>query len=136
MEKRYKSVLKLSKLIFEKIEFERLGTEKSQNDIQFGLNVQIGENAAYHRYKVTLDLHGEKKNEYTVQLVLTGYFDFEGQDDTVTDELRDELIKSNTVAIMMPYLRSELSLLTAQPNVDCVVLPPLNVVQMMKDEEK
>ena len=136
MEKSYKSVLKLSKLLFEKIEFDRLATEKSQNDIQFGLNIQIGENAEYHRYKVTLDLRGEKKSEYTVQLVLTGYFDFEEHDDPITDELRDELIKSNTVAIMMPYLRSELSLLTAQPNVDCIVLPPLNVVKMMKTEEK
>ena len=33
----------------------------------------------------------------------------------------------------MPYLRSEVSLLTAQPEVECVVLPPFNINKMMED---
>ena len=31
----------------------------------------------------------------------------------------------------MPYLRSELTLLTAQPEPDSVVLPPFNVTKMI-----
>jgi preprotein translocase subunit SecB len=32
----------------------------------------------------------------------------------------------------MPYIRSEVSLLTAQPGIEPVVIPPFNVVEMMK----
>ncbi len=36
-------------------------------------------------------------------------------------------------AILMPYLRSELTLLTAQPDTDSVVLPPFNINKMFKN---
>ena len=47
----------------------------------------------------------------------------------------DNLISNNAVAILMPYLRSELSLLTAQPETDCIVMPVFNVNAMLSDEE-
>jgi len=40
----------------------------------------------------------------------------------------------NAVAILMPYLRSELTILTAQPETDSIVLPVLNVVEMMQND--
>lgn len=40
----------------------------------------------------------------------------------------------DTVAILMPYVRSQVSLITAQPEVECVVLPPFNIVEMLKNE--
>lgn len=36
-------------------------------------------------------------------------------------------------AILMPYLRSEVSLLTAQPETDCVVLPVFNINKMLEE---
>lgn len=39
--------------------------------------------------------------------------------------------KNRAVAIVMPYIRSEVSLLTAQPGVDPVVLSPFNIAEMM-----
>lgn len=44
------------------------------------------------------------------------------------------LINKNAVAIMMPYLRSELTLLTAQPDTDSVVLPPFNINAMLESK--
>jgi len=46
------------------------------------------------------------------------------------------LLNSNAVAVLIPYLRSELSLLTAQPNTECVVLPPFNVNKMLDNGNK
>lgn len=46
------------------------------------------------------------------------------------------LISKNTVAILMPYMRSELSLLTAQPGMECIVMPPINVNAMMEQSQK
>ena len=65
-------------------------------------------------------------------LGLEGYFAFDKADD-LTEEQKESIIKKNTVAIMMPYMRSQLSLLTAQPEVECVVLPPFNIVKMMEN---
>ena len=48
--------------------------------------------------------------------------------------MKNNLVSKNTVAILMPYLRSEVSLLTAQPNTDTVVLPVFNINNMIDDE--
>jgi len=42
------------------------------------------------------------------------------------------LINKNAVAILMPYVRSQLSLITAQPGMECIVMPPINVSAMME----
>lgn len=39
----------------------------------------------------------------------------------------------NSVSILMLYLRSEVSLITAQPETECVVLPPFNINEMLKN---
>ena len=77
-------------------------------------------------------MKGEKEEEYTFEISLTGFFSFSG-DEEVDDETKNELISKNAIAIIMPYLRSEVSLLTAQPEVECVVLPPFNINKMMEN---
>ena len=51
----------------------------------------------------------------------------------INGDLKNELISKNSVAILMPYLRSEISLLTAQPETETVVLPVFNINRMMDD---
>jgi len=41
-------------------------------------------------------------------------------------------VTKNSVAILTPYLRSEVSLLTAQPEVEYVVLPVFNINNMLE----
>ena len=45
-------------------------------------------------------------------------------------------LRQNAVAIVFPYMRTQLSLLTSQPEVDTVVLQPLNIAQMVEDTMK
>ena len=118
----YSSVLTLENMVFDKIEFNRIGF-KNENEIKFSLKMQIG-SGEDGTYRVTLILNGIKQDEYTVSISLTGIFSIKNGEDL-------DLIKKNTVAILMPYLRSELTLLTAQPETDSVVLPPFNVTRMI-----
>ena len=76
--------------------------------------------------KVTVKVIGEKKEEYNFEVEASGFFYYEGS-------AEDSIIQQNAVAIVMPYVRSEVSLLTAQPGVDSVVLPPFNIVEMMNN---
>ena len=120
----YSSVLTLTKMVFDKIEFERKGF-KNENELKFRLQVQIGKNRN-SAYKVTLVLEGDKKDEYELQISLTGFFEIQNSDE-LSDSTVQALIEKNAVAILMPYLRREVTLLTAQPETDSVVLPTFNI---------
>ena len=120
----YSSVLTLTKMVFDKIEFERKGF-KNENELKFRLQVQIGKNRN-SAYKVTLVVEGDKKDEYELQISLTGFFEIQNSDE-LSDSTVQALIEKNAVAILMPYLRSEVTLLTAQPETDRVVLPTFNI---------
>lgn len=124
-----RSVLKLEKLVFDKLLFERKGFS-SENNFEFNMESQISKRSNEEIYKVTLILHGKKTDEYIMEISLTGFFSF-GTDASISDEDKKELISKNTLAILMPYLRSEVSILTAQPEVECIVLPPFNINNLM-----
>ena len=118
-----KSVLQLDKLVFDEINFKRLGFS-SDKKLELKIKSNISQREKDDIYKVTLSIEGNKPEEHIFEISLTGYFIIVGE---VQDELKKVLIRNNAIAILMPYLRSEVSLLTAQPGVDPVVLPPFNI---------
>lgn len=120
----YDSVLHMQAIVFDNIEFERKGF-KNDNELEFNLEIQIGTDKE-NRYKVTLILKGNKKDEYEFSVSLSGFFMIEDVK-SMDDKLKQNLISKNAAAIMMPYLRSEVTLLTSQPGTDSVVLPIFNI---------
>lgn len=124
----YNSALTLQRMVFDKISFERKGF-KNDNELRFKMQVQFGTNEE-GIFKVTLVLTADKESEYTAEISLSGFFAIESTDDSDKIQLQD-LINKNAVAILMPYLRSELTLLTAQPETESVVLPPFNINKML-----
>ncbi len=128
MSKEVGSALCLDKLVFDKIEFKRTGM-KNESEIEFNLGIAINKKQDEEIYKVTLSLNGNKEKEYTLEIILSGYFSFDDNEKT-DDKLKRAMINQN----IMPYLRSQVSLVTAQPEVDCVVLPPFNIIKMMSED--
>ncbi len=119
-------VLKLNSLVFDDIVFKRIG-ERNENELEISFSINIGVNMKNQNVKkVTIKVIGEKKDEYNFEVQASGFFYYEG-------DASDSIIHQNAVAIVMPYLRSEVSLLTAQPGVETVILPPFNVVEMMHE---
>ena len=127
-----KSFLKLDRLVFDKISFDRVGF-KNENQLTHSLEARFAKSSKDNMYRVTMVLKGEKKDEYTFEISLIGFFSFNSEE-KIDEKLKNDLISKNTIAIMMPYLRSQLSLLTAQPEVECVVLPPFNINKMMEEK--
>ena len=122
-------VLKLIALVFDDITFKRLGMH-SDNELEISFSVSIGTNIADQDIKkVSVKVLGEKREEYSFEIQVSGFFSFEGN-------AEDSIIQQNAVAIVMPYIRSEVSLLTAQPGVEPVVIPPLNIAEMMSDNKR
>lgn len=133
MDDKYLSALVLDHVVFDCIEFQRKGFQNNA-EAKFNLQINAGRNEDSNDYKVTLTLDGEKAKEYTLKISVSGYFHIE-EDKMAASVREDNLINNNAVAILMPYLRSELSLLTAQPETDCVVMPVFNVNAMLSDEK-
>lgn len=134
MEKNANSSLSLDKLVFDKIEFKRIGM-KNENEIKFEIQVIVNQKQDEDVYKVTLEFNGNKEKEYILDIELTGYFSFDGNEQ-IDVNTKKAMINKNAVAIIMPYMRSQISLITAQPEVDCVVLPPFNIVKMLSENEQ
>lgn len=126
-----KSALTLEMLVFDKIEFTRKGF-KNDNEFKCSFQVKVGEGRE-HLYRVNLVMVGEKENEYTVKIGLSGYFRLINEEE-LEENVAKALISKNSVAIMMPYIRSQLTLLTAQPGTESVVLPPFNINKMFDDD--
>ncbi len=123
------SVLQLDKIVFDKIEFRRLGFS-SEKELELEIQSSISQKQNADIYRITLNLKGNKPEEYIFEISLTGFFSFEPEDD-INEELKNSLISKNAIAILMPYLRSEVSLLTAQPGIECVVLPAFNINKIL-----
>lgn len=124
------SVLKLDKLVFDKIEFRRVGFQNDK-EIELEIKSSISRKQGTDIYRITLVLNGNKPDEYTFEVSLSGFFMIEDCPN-ITEELKYNLVSKNAIAILMPYLRSEVSLLTAQPGMECVVLPVFNINKMLE----
>lgn len=125
----YESNLILQHLVFDEIEFKRLGF-KTESEVNYELEIQIGrDHDNQENYKVTLVLNGKKDKEYIFKIVLSGFFEIKNAEN-ISD--KETLIHKNAVAIMMPYLRSKVSLLTSQPETNSIVMPIFNINKMIK----
>ena len=47
-----------------------------------------------------------------------------------------DIIEKNTIAIMFPYIRSYISMITTQPGMNPIVLPQMNIAAMVNDHKK
>lgn len=126
------SSLELKKIFFEKIEFNRLGF-RNENHPKFSIESQVSQNIENRLYKVSLSVKCLKEDEYDFKIILAGIFSFSSHSDLKDDD-KEILISRNTIAILMPFMRSQISLLTAQPDTDCIVLPPFNINEMINKE--
>ena len=129
--KNIQSALSLEKIVFDKIELNRLGFS-SDKELEIEIQSSIAKRGNEDVYRITLILKGNKPDEYIFEIILSGFFTIE-QREELTEELKDALITKNAIAILMPYLRSEASLLTAQPGMECVVLPAFNINKMLEN---
>lgn len=63
-----------------------------------------------------------EKDDMNMILVANATFTFEADDYTS----EESVIDANTVAIMFPFIRSQVTLMTSQPGMTPIVLPPIN----------
>ena len=83
------------------------------------------------RVSVTAEIMSEPES-LTLKLIAEAVFFLDSDDGNIFE---NPLIKQNTVAIMFPFIRSEITLLTSQPGMSPIVIPPLNIKKLLSETQ-
>lgn len=120
------SVLKLKRIYFNELNFSRKDVEKNNIDV-FVERKQFTNS----EYEITLNLIiSNSEEKYQVNVSIVGIFEFSEDLDEVT---KDIIVEKNTISILFPYLRSQVTLLTSQPDIKPMIIPPLNINNLIKN---
>lgn len=79
-----------------------------------------------HAYDVELILTVTKE-DLKLLVVANAKFSYEADDYSK----EESIINANTIAIMFPFIRSQVSLLTTQPGMSPIMLPPINTAKLI-----
>ena len=121
------SKLNIHNLYFSKIIFEK-SVDKKDNSYSVDYNV-TGVAQKNGCVEVTIDTKINGTNQEISLLVQTiGVFSV---DNDVEDEIKDFILKNNSVAYMLPIIRNQVLLLTSQPNMEPILLPPVDVTELV-----
>ena len=120
------SVLKLKRIYFKELNFSREDVEKSNIDVEVEKNQSTD-----NEYEITLNLSiANSEEKYTVNVSIVGVFEFSENADEVTKNI---IIEKNIISILFPYVRSQVTLLTSQPDIKPMIIPPLNINNLIKN---
>lgn len=113
-------------LYFSKFDFTQ---ERGQNNTEYNSSFRIEYSVNSQdssKIRVAIDTSIRNKSDLIVlNLQTVGIFRVEKAE--IDQDVYDQLIKTNTVAIMFPYIRSQVSLLTTQPGIQPIMIPPMNI---------
>lgn len=129
-DKNVASVLTMEHFVFDSISFERKGFRSKQSEIPSNISVHIVKQGD-GEYVVTLTVSADKSDEYEASVTISGYCKIEEN-----TPQKDLILNVNAPAILFPYARAELTLLTAQPETDPLVLPVVNFQQLYENSKK
>ena len=121
----YASQLKLVDLMIVESSFSR--TEKEIQDAALEMEIEKDiQKQSEDQYEITLAVRlKEKNNQINIYVKSKAHF--------TTQQENTNLIEKNTIAIIFPYVRSHISSITSQPRMMPIVLPPMNIAAMLKD---
>ena len=113
-----RSSLQMKNFYFSKFSFVR---DKVIKNGELNADIKKGN----HEYNVILTTKIEK-DDMNIELVAEAQFLYESEDHS----REESIINTNTVAIMFPFIRSQVTLLTSQPGMAPIILPPINTQKL------
>lgn len=124
-----KSSLRMNNFHFSSIELSYDGTKIERQEACITAMHEISNQNA-DRITLTIEIIGGP-GSFSLSVSAQATFTIDGE----SDISQNILIKRNAISIMFPYLRSEVTLLTSQPGMVPIVLPPLNINNLMDKAE-
>lgn len=126
------ATLQPTDIFFDKCTFVRTADPVLQDgkiNYQFNFERSITRiNNQNYRVSLQCNISTEEK-EVEMHVRVVGLFCVNAED----EKLKNALISKNTMSILFPYVRSQLTLLTAQSGLPSVVLPVVNIAEMFTE---
>lgn len=113
------NVLTMEKLYFEFIDFRGTGFSAPEQGIS-KVGYKEEHNISNNLLDIGLYCKVEVENIFQMELCLKGVFK------ASSEEMANKLLP-NAIAIMFPYLRAQVSILTSLPNIPTISLEPINI---------
>ncbi len=133
--------IQLQKYIIEAIEYKiRPGIEALNNDEQFNMDINISQNLHNDNENriATLKLGCQIGNNlednfpFFLKVELVGIFSY---DTDLSEDQCTRMLNVNGTAILFPYLRSLISMITTLCSIPPVIIPTINIGKLISQNE-
>ena len=125
------SALVAKKIYIEDMNFQRTTVVSGTVRLTKSSNGKNIETIDENDYKCSLAFKmSDDEDSTSLEIVVSGIFEFKAD---LEPDLKEVIITKNTMAILFPYLRSQVTLLTAQPDIEPVVLTPININALLQN---
>ena len=130
-----KSNLKINNLFFSDLMFKR--SEKVGKNITINNSLGVEYEEINDNGIVVKIRYEAKSDDMSINVVsfINGVFELINPE-VLQPEVKDYILKVNTLAILIPYLRSQVVLLTSQPGFNPIQIPVINAESLYKNSQK
>ena len=129
-----RSDLKIKNIYFSDLMFKRSDNIEQKTNIHNSLGVEYKE-PSENEVVVKLRYEAESDDKsISVVAVINGVFELTNYQELQPDAI-DYILKVNTIAILVPYLRSQVVLLTSQPGFNPIQIPIINAESLYKTSQ-
>ena len=125
------SVLQFKDYTVEEILFKNVPVSGDKHEFELHPHfkrelTEIGENQYDLKLAVEMISTKEHPMPFDLRISLIGHFALEDESGEVSEELKNSILKNNTVAILFPFLRAIVASVTTNANIPSLVLPIMN----------
>jgi preprotein translocase subunit SecB len=133
MEKTKQPGIKFDNVILKQLEFSRKPEipAKSKLDMNFRAKVSVAPNGKMMTYELACQIEDIMKS-FKIKCSLLGFFSVEEGQENMT---LDEFAETNAPAMIFPFLREVIVSITTKAGMPPLLLPPINIYAMLKQEK-
>ena len=129
------SNLKIKNIYFSELSFRRDENIEKTLEITHSIDVKY-EDVLKDSIKVSIIYSSKAKNSlFETKVVINGRFELTNYEN-FDDDTIESLLKINTIAILVPYLRSQVVLLTSQIGINPIQIPIINAEMLYRSTLK
>lgn len=133
-----RSVLNMVDLYFAEIKFSQNKTKVGRLSLEISHKINSYDDPNILGQKVIEIITAifEPTGRLNIIIKTIGVFEIKETSEKINQELKNELMKKNAVAIMLPFIRSQVALISAQPGLAPIMMPLINVNNLVDNNKE
>lgn len=122
-------MIKNLSIYFENIYMQNEGKNISAQKDKIKIGFDVKHTCTGNKLDIKLYCRVRCEDIFLLDMCLAGSF-------VIGGEFTENRVLPNAIAIMFPYLRSQISIMTAQPNMCPIILPAMNINKFINKEKQ